>query len=84
VSGVVLLLSRDFTRMVLLAFVMAVPVAWYVMENWWLQSFAYRIQMSVFIFLASGAAALVIAWITVSFQSIKAAVQNPVRSLRSE
>jgi putative ABC transport system permease protein len=84
VTGVVLLLSRDFTRMVLLAFALAVPVAWYVMENWWLKSFAYRIEMGAFIFIVSGAAALIIAWITVSFQSIKAAVQNPVRSLRSE
>jgi putative ABC transport system permease protein len=84
VSGVVVLLSRDFTRMVLIAFVMAVPVAWYVMENWWLQNFAYRINVSPVIVISAGVLALFIAWFTVSFQSIKAAVRNPIRSLRSE
>jgi putative ABC transport system permease protein len=84
VTGVIYLLSKDFTRMVLIAFVLAVPVAWYTMEHWWLQSFAYRIGLSAWIFMAAGATALLIAWITVSFQSIKAAVQDPVRSLRSE
>ncbi len=84
VQGVVVLLSMDFARMILLSFIMAVPVAWYVMENWWLQNFAYRINMSVWIFLIAGLAAFLIAWFTVSFQSIKAAMQNPVRSLRSE
>nr|MBP9927423.1 hypothetical protein [Cyclobacteriaceae bacterium] len=84
VAGVVVLLSKDFTKMILLAFVMAVPLAWYVMETWWLQNFAYRITISLWIIFASGVAALLIAWITVSYQSIKAAIQNPVRSLRSE
>jgi putative ABC transport system permease protein len=84
VQGVVMLLSMDFTRMILVSFIMAVPVAWYVMENWWLQNFAYRITISVWIFLISGAVAFAIAWLTVSYQSIKAAIQNPVRSLRSE
>ncbi len=84
VSGVVFLLSKDFTKMILLAFVLAVPVAWYVMENWWLQTFAYRIDISLWIIFVSGASALLIAWITVSYQSIKAAIQNPVGSLRSQ
>jgi putative ABC transport system permease protein len=84
VTGVVILLSQDFTKMILIAFVLAVPVAWYVMENWWLQTFAYRINISLWIIFVSGAAALLIAWITVSYQSIKAAIQNPVGSLRSE
>lgn len=84
VSGVVLLLSKDFTRMILIAFVLAVPVAWYVMETWWLQNFAFRIDISVWIFLVAGGSALLIAWITVSYQSIKAAVQNPIGALRSE
>lgn len=83
-TGIVILLSKDFTKMILLAFVMAVPLAWYVMETWWLQNFAYRITISLWIIFVSGAAALLIAWITVSYQSIKAAIQNPVRSLRSE
>jgi putative ABC transport system permease protein len=84
VSGVVILLSKDFTKMILLAFVLAVPVAWYVMESWWLQTFAYRIDISLWIIFVSGASALLIAWITVSYQSIKAAIQNPVGSLRSQ
>ncbi len=84
VSGVVVLLSKDFTKMILISFVLAVPVAWYIMENWWLQNFAYRITISLWIILVAGAAALSIAWLTVSYQSIKAAIKNPVRSLRSE
>lgn len=84
VGGVVMLLSKDFTRMILISFVLAVPVAWYIMENWWLQNFAYRINISAWIILMSGAAALFIAWLTVSYQSIKAAIKNPVNSLRSE
>jgi putative ABC transport system permease protein len=84
VGGVVFLLSKDFTRMILIAFVLAVPMAWYVMETWWLQNFAYRITISAWIFLTAGGAALLIAWITVSYQSIKAAVQNPIGALRSE
>jgi len=59
-------------------------VAWYVMESWWLQNFAYRIEISAWIFLISGLLALLIAWTTVSYQSVKAAIQNPVKSLRSE
>ncbi len=84
VTGVVVLLSKDFTKMILIAFILAVPVAWYVMENWWLQTFAYRINISAWIIFVSGATALLIAWLTVSYQSIKAAIQNPVGSLRSE
>lgn len=84
VTGVVVLLSKDFTRMVLIAYVLAVPISWYLMENWWLQNFAYRIQISVWIILGSGAIAFMIAWLTVSYQSIKAAIRNPVKSLRYE
>jgi putative ABC transport system permease protein len=84
VGSVILLLSIDFTRMIVLSFVLAVPIAWYLMENWWLQNFAYRIEISIWIIAASGATALLIAWLTVSYQSIKAAVRNPVKSLRYE
>lgn len=84
VAGVMLLLSKDFTRMVMVSFVLAVPIAWYVMETWWLQNFAYRINISLWIIVVAGAAAFFIAWFTVSFQSIRAAVRNPVSSLRSE
>ena len=84
VQSVVVLLSMDFTKMILLSFAMAVPVAWYVMEHWWLENFAYRINISVWIFLISGAMAFLIAWLTVSYQSIKAAIADPVKSLRGE
>lgn len=84
VSEVVILLSTDFTKMILLAFVLAAPVAWYVMENWWLQNFAFRIPIDAGIFVLAGVSALLIAWLTVSYQSIKAAIQNPITALRSE
>jgi putative ABC transport system permease protein len=84
VTKILVLLSKDFTRMVLISFVLAIPIAWLVMENWWLQNFAYRIQINMSTILISGMAAFGVAWITVSFQSIKAAIKNPVQSLKSE
>ena len=84
VSSVVVLLSKDFSKMILIAFMLAAPVAWYVMEHWWLQNFAYRIQIGFGILLLAGALVLLLAWLTVSFQSIKAAITDPVKSLRYE
>ena len=83
VSGIVALLSKDFLKLVLLAFIIATPLAWYFM-NKWLQDFAYRINISWWIFVSAGVAALLIALITVSLQAIKAAIANPVKSLRTE
>lgn len=83
VNSVVILLARDFTKMVLIAFVIAVPLSWYMMSQW-LEQFAYRINLSVTTFLVAGIITIVIAWLTVSFQTIKAAVINPVKSLKSE
>ncbi|MCR9015345.1 ABC transporter permease [Aquiflexum gelatinilyticum] len=83
VGGVVMMLSKDFTKMVLIAFALAVPVAWWVMEKWWLQNFAFRINVNLWIILISGISVLAIAWLTVSFQSVKAALANPVDSLKS-
>jgi putative ABC transport system permease protein len=83
VPGVILLLSKDFTRLILIAFVLAVPLGWYVM-NTWLEGFAYRIELGASVFFIAGAIALAISWVTVSYQSIKAAVVNPAKSLRSE
>ena len=82
-GSVVFLLSKDFTKLILIAFLLAVPLSWYIMNNW-LESFAYRINLGVGVFLLSGVTALLISWITVSYQSIKAAIVNPVKSLRSE
>jgi putative ABC transport system permease protein len=83
VSGIVAMLSKDFAKLVLIASLIAFPVAGWAM-NKWLQSFAYRTNISWWIFVAAGVAAILIALITVSFQAIKAAVANPVKSLRTE
>ena len=83
VSNVVFLLSRDFTKWVILANVVAWPVAYLVM-NKWLQNFAYRIGLAVWMFVLAGIIALVIALLTVSTKAIKAAVADPVYSLRYE
>ncbi|GAB3909587.1 ABC transporter permease [Larkinella knui] len=83
ITNIVLLLSRDFLRLVIIAIVIASPVSWWAM-NQWLQDFAYKIAIPWWIFVAAGGLALFIAFITVSFQSIKAALMNPVNSLRSE
>ncbi len=77
------LLSKDFLRLVLIAFVIATPVAWFAM-NKWLQDFAYRINLSWWVFALAAVAAIGIALLTISFQAIKAAVANPVKSLRTE
>jgi len=81
--GLTILLSREFTQLVLIAFVPAAGLGWYVSDSW-LKNFAYRIEVSPVVLILSGLLAIIIAWITVSFQSIKAARSNPVTSLRYE
>ncbi len=83
VSGIIFLLSKEFTKYVLLANILAWPIAYYFIDKW-LQTFAYRIELSWWFFVISGAAALVIAIVTVSFQAIKAATANPIKSLHYE
>jgi putative ABC transport system permease protein len=83
VPGIVGMLSKDFVKLVIVAALIAFPVAWWAMRKW-LQDFVYRIQISWWVFIAAGITALLIALITISFQSIKAAVANPVKSLRTE
>ncbi len=83
VMNITTMLSKDFLKLVIIAIVVASPVAWYFM-NHWLQDFAYRINIGLYIFLITGIAAILIAFITISFQSIKAALANPVKSLRTE
>jgi putative ABC transport system permease protein len=83
ISQVMQMLSKEFLKLVLIASLIAFPVAWWAM-NKWLQSFAYRINISWWVFFVAGMAALAIALITVSFQAIKAAIANPVKSLRTE
>jgi len=83
VAGIVKLLSKDFLILVGAAIIIATPIAWYIMKNW-LQDFAYRINISWWMLFAAGVIAILIALVTVSFQAIKAAIANPVESLRSE
>lgn len=83
VTGVVMLLTRDFTKWILIANLIAWPVAWYAM-NKWLQNFAYRVDLTFWPFLLSGLLALFIALLTVSWQAIRAATANPVEALRYE
>ena len=83
VSGIVLMLCRDIVRLILIALLIATPLAGYFMHGW-LQGFAYRTQLSAWMFVTAGAAAIGIALLTVGFQAMKAAVANPVKSLRTE
>ncbi|HMQ47665.1 MAG TPA: ABC transporter permease [Saprospiraceae bacterium] len=81
--GIVSLLSKDFLKLVLIALVIASPLAYFFMEKW-LQDFAYRIEIQWWVFVLAGVLAIGVAFLTVSFQSVKAALVNPVKSLRSE
>ena len=83
VTNIVNLLSSDFLKLVGISFLVAAPVAWYFMHQW-LKDFAYRVDISWWIFLVAGFTAVLIALFTISFQAIKAAIANPVKSLRSE
>jgi putative ABC transport system permease protein len=83
VSQVLFILSKDFMLLVGISLLVAVPVTWFIMHNW-LKDFAYRINMPWWVFFIAGLLSVMIALITISFQTIKAAVANPVKSLRSE
>ena len=83
VTNLITMLSKDFLKLVFIAALIAFPVAWWAMHTW-LMDFAYRINIDWWIFLLAGTAALLIAMITVSFQAVKAALMNPVKSLRTE
>jgi putative ABC transport system permease protein len=83
VKNIVVLISKDFLKLVVVATVVASPIAWYVAHKW-LEDFAYRIDIQVWVFIITGAASLLVAAITVSIQAVKAALTNPVKSLKSE
>ncbi|MDT0606361.1 ABC transporter permease [Croceitalea rosinachiae] len=83
VSSITTLISKDFLKLVLLSIVIAAPLAYYFMDNW-LQDFAYKINIRWWVFVLTGALAILIALITIGFQAIKAAIANPVKSLRTE
>jgi len=83
VSSIIFLFSKEFMVLITISFILAIPAAWYLMSGW-LQNFAYRITMSPWIFLLAVIVSVVIAWLTVSYKAVKAALVNPVKSLRSE
>lgn len=83
VAGVVGLLSRDFLKLVIISFVIALPVGWYAVTKW-LQDFAYRVEVKWWVFPVAAALAILVAFLTISFQTIKAALANPVKNLRTE
>jgi len=83
VSSIVLLLSKEFGKLVLIAFVLAAPLAAYAV-NWWLEDYTYKVRVGIFVYVVAGISAFVVAWVTMSFQSIKAATANPVNALKNE
>ena len=83
IQNLLYILSKEFLKLVLISFVIAIPLTWLIMHNW-LQDFAYRINIQWWVFALAGIISLFIALITISFQALKAAVANPVNSLRSE
>ena len=82
-AGITMLLSKDFLKLIGIALLIAFPVSWWMMNDW-LGSYAHRIELTASTFLVSGMIVLTIAFIAISFQTIRAAVTNPVKSLRSE
>jgi len=83
VSGIATLVTKEFIKPVIIALVIATPIAWWAMHKW-LQDFSYRVDIQWWIFIVAGVVAVLIAILTVSFHAIKAAVANPVKSLRTE
>jgi len=83
VTNIATMVTKDFIKPVILAMLIAIPIAWWAMSKW-LQDFVYRIHINWWVFLIAAGAAILIAILTVSFQAIKAAIANPVKSLRTE
>lgn len=83
VNSIVILLSKEFGKLIIIAFVLAAPIAWFAVE-WWLKSYTYKVEIGIFVYLFAGVISFLIAWITMGYQSIRAATSDPVKSLRSE
>jgi len=83
VGSIVLLLSKEFGKLIIIAFVVASPLAWYSV-NWWLKNYTYKVEIGILVYILAGGFAFLVAWLTMGYQSIKAATSNPVQSLRSE
>jgi putative ABC transport system permease protein len=83
VGSIVYLFSKEFMVLITISFVIAMPAAWFIMSDW-LQTFAYRISINAWMFLVAIVASIIVAGLTVSYKAIKAALANPVRSIKSE
>jgi putative ABC transport system permease protein len=83
VGSIVLLLSKEFGKLIVVAFLIAVPLAWYGV-SWWLDNYVYKVEVGVLVYVLAGLVSFLVAWATMGYQSIKAAMSNPVNSLRSE
>jgi ABC-type antimicrobial peptide transport system permease subunit len=83
VSSIVMLFSKEFTILIFIAFLVAAPAAWYLTSKW-LSNFVFKIDMGAWIFITAIVVSIIIAWITVGFKAVRAALANPVKSLRSE
>ena len=83
VSSIVILFSREFVKLICIAFVIAAPLAWYIM-NKWLEEFAYRVDINWYVFVISITGTLLIAFLTVGFRALKAALADPASTLRTE
>ncbi|MGC4021979.1 MAG: ABC transporter permease [Cyclobacteriaceae bacterium] len=83
VSSIVILLSKEFGKLIFIAFCLAAPIAWYAID-WWLKGYTYKTEIGVMVYVLAGSFCLLVAWFTMGFQSVKAATANPIKSLRSE
>src|SRR6185295_13206596 len=83
VQNIIYLLSREFSLLIIIAFAISAPVAWYIMHKW-LQNYTYRVPLGATVFIVAITGSMIIAWITVGHRAIKAAFSNPVKSLRTE
>jgi putative ABC transport system permease protein len=83
VASIVYLLSREFSKLILIAFIIAAPLAWYSVD-WWLKDYTYKVEIGIFVYISAGLFAFLIAGLTMSYQSVRAALVNPVKSLKTE
>ena len=83
VTSIVLLLSKEFGKLIIIAFVLAAPIGWFAVD-WWLKNYSYKVEIGIGMYLLAGVVSFVVAWLTMGYQSIRAAITNPVTSLRSE
>ncbi len=83
VNSIIILLSKEFGKLIIIAFVLAAPIAWFAVD-WWLKLYTYKVEIGIFVYLLAGFISFAIAWLTMGYQSIRAATSDPVKSLRSE